>query len=165
MEHISIEQFRYGMQQLTAGVCIITTEHEGICAGLTATAVCSLSAQPPRLLASINRKGMTYDVLASSRKLCVNILAREQIALARIFATPTPRESDSRFEGDQWKVLETGAPVLKGALTNFDCYVASIIDAGTHGIVIADIVGVNNESGLSPLLYANGIFLTAGEAL
>lgn len=155
---ISLDQFRTGMQQLAAGVSVITTEHLGDRAGLTATAVCSLSAEPPRLLVSINRAGYTFGLIASSRKLCVNVLNVTQANIATLFATPAPNGAEDRFTGGDWRNAVTGSPVLGNALVAFDCRVTSIIDTGSHGIVIADIVHVASEPDLAPLLFARGKF-------
>ena len=155
---ISLDQFRTGMQQLAAGVSVITTEHDGDRAGLTATAVCSLSAAPPRLLVSINRAGYTFGLIAASRKICVNILNAEQADLATQFATPAPNGAEDRFAMGEWREEVTGAPVLAEAVVSFDCRVAWIVDTGSHGIVIADIVHSASKPELAPLLYARGKF-------
>lgn len=155
---ISLEEFRHGMQQLAAGVSVITTEHEGQRGGLTATAVCSLSAEPPRLLVSINRAGFTFGLIAASRKLCVNILNADQAEIATLFASPAPNGAQDRFAVGEWREEATGAPVLSDTLVSFDCRVASIIDTGSHGIVIADIVHAASSPDRAPLLYARGRF-------
>ncbi|MEJ2410663.1 MAG: flavin reductase family protein [Novosphingobium sp.] len=155
---ISLDQFRAGMQQLAAGVSVITTNHEGDRAGLTATAVCSLSAEPARLLVSVNRAGYTFGLIAASRRLCVNILSSGQSDIAMLFASPAPNGAEDRFATGEWRTDATGAPVLGGALVTFDCRVGSIIDTGSHGVVIADIVHSDVDPDLSPLLYARGKF-------
>src|SRR6266849_7177996 len=67
--------FRQGMRQLVGGVTLITTHYAGRNVGLTATAVCSLSATPPRLIVCVNSKGATYKALCASRRMGVNVLA------------------------------------------------------------------------------------------
>lgn len=153
---ISIDQFRQAMQQLAASVFVITTEHEGERAGLTATAVCSLSAEPPRLLVSVNRRGYTFDMISRSRKLAVNILDIGHEAVARAFATAAGPSCEERFGSGEWTRLTTGAPILAGAVVSFDCCVATILDTGSHGVIIADIVDVAIEPTHEPLLYARG---------
>lgn len=155
---ISLDQFRTGMQQLAAGVSVITTEHEGDRAGLTATAVCSLSAEPPRLLVSVNRAGYTFGLIAASRKICVNILSAAQADIAMQFASPAANGAEDRFASGDWRRALTGAPVLDDAVVSFDCRVAWIVDTGSHGIVIADIVHSASRPELAPLLYARGKF-------
>lgn len=153
--------FKQGMRLLCGGVTIVTTRNEETMAGLTATAVCSLSAEPPRLLACINRAGMTYRTIAESRIFCVNVLAAEQKELALSFAGMTAGNGDRRFDPGSWDALHTGAPVLAHSLAAFDCSVLSILDSGSHAIIIGDVKDVRTQSGLPPLLYMDGTFMTA----
>src|SRR5450631_1475084 len=44
-----------------SSVCVITTEVGGERFGLTATAVSSVCAEPPRLLVCVNKSGLTYE--------------------------------------------------------------------------------------------------------
>ena len=66
---VTPQSFIQGMRQLALGVTLITTAHEGRWAGLTATAVCSVSAEPPQLLACINRQAETHRLIAGAARL------------------------------------------------------------------------------------------------
>ena len=83
---VTPESFIQGMRQLASGATLITTAHQGRWAGLTATAVCSVSADPPQLLACINRQAETHRMIADSAAFAVNVLAHDQHRLARVFA-------------------------------------------------------------------------------
>ena len=52
---VEAEQFKVGMRTLAGAVNIITSVHSGHRYGMTATAVCSASADPPTVLACINK--------------------------------------------------------------------------------------------------------------
>jgi flavin reductase (DIM6/NTAB) family NADH-FMN oxidoreductase RutF len=69
-------------------------------------------------------------------------------------------EGDARFVdlGD-WRSMATGAPVLAGCPVTFDCRVVNTTVAGTHTIVIGEIVDVSLDSANMPLLYAEGAFM------
>ena len=157
--------FKAGMRQLVGGVTAIATAHEGQRSGLTATAVCSVSADPARLLACVNCKGESYQMLGASRVFSVNILAKDHEALAKRFAGMMGGSQDKnfkegRFEDGLWDVAATGAPILKTALASFDCRVAMIMDTGSHGVVIGDIQHVHVGDARAPLLYSDGQFTT-----
>lgn len=153
--------FKDGMRLLCGGVTIVTSCSKGATAGLTATAVCSLSAEPPRLLACINRAGTTYRTITESRIFCVNILAAEQKDLALYFAGMTDKAMENRFTQASWAPLHTGAPSLAGCLAAFDCKVASIVDTGSHAIIVGDVEEVCTKLNQPPLLYMDGRFMTA----
>ncbi len=83
---VTPQGFIQGMRQLAAGVTLITSAHGGRRSGLTATAVCSVSAEPPQLLVCINQRAETYVTVQRSGAFAVNLLASDQHRLAEIFA-------------------------------------------------------------------------------
>lgn len=155
---ISVDQFKQGMRRLGGAVNIVTTCHEGVRAGLTATAVTSLSAEPPRLLACVNRQGSTYDIISRGRNLAVNVLGVNHQNMAMQFAGMGGVPETERFDGEGWASEQGRPPILENALVSFDCDVDSIMDVGSHGIVIGIIRAVNipGDEGYSPLCYADG---------
>lgn len=156
--------FKAGMRQLVGGVTAIATALDGRKTGLTATAVCSVSAEPPRLLVCVNCRGETYEMIGASRAFSVNILAREHETLAKRFAGLLPLEQGDKFADGVWESAATGAPMLQDALASFDCRVSMIMDTGSHGVVIGDIQHVRVRDGGSPLLYSAGEFTTTAAA-
>jgi flavin reductase (DIM6/NTAB) family NADH-FMN oxidoreductase RutF len=151
-------QFKAGMRRLGAGVTIVTSFDGKSRAGLTATAVCSLSAEPPQLLVCVNRQALPNAVIARAKRFCVNVLASGQKSLAMRFAGATGHQGEDRFAKGRWGVLATGAPILDGALASFDCELARAIPAGTHTIFIGRVVAVASRKGGKALLYADGAF-------
>jgi len=157
---VTSDAFKQGMRRLCGGVTIVTTREGEQAGGLTATAVCSLSAAPPRLLACINRGGITYRMIAESRVFCVNVLSAGQQDLAACFAGMMNMGERDRFDLGNWTDLGTGAPALVDALAAFDCRVSSIVDTGSHAIIIGDIMEIRTQEPDLPLLYMDGQFLT-----
>jgi len=165
LSDVEAELFRQGMRRLAGGVTIVTSSRENEPAGLTATAVCSLSAEPPRLLACINRQGRTYQTIAQSRTFCVNVLCDRQEDLALAFATASDAHAPGRFGKANWTKLDTGAPVLEGALVAFDCCVASIMDTGSHAVIIGDIRAIALGASGRSLIYVDGTFVHGGREI
>src|SRR5690606_22780239 len=124
-------------------------------------AVTSLSAEPPRLLVCLNRAGQTFAMVRQSRVMCVNILSAGQRDMAAAFARP----AENKFSGCDWSTASTGAPVISRAAAPFDCRVARIIDAGTRGIVIGEVLDVRIAGEAGCLLYGDGRYgaLAAGD--
>jgi flavin reductase (DIM6/NTAB) family NADH-FMN oxidoreductase RutF len=151
---IDADTYKRGMRQLAAAVTIVTTEHEGERCGLTATAVCSLSADPPTLLVCVNRTASAHDPIKFSRRFCVNVLSDADSALSRRFAGP--EKGEARFASAIWRTAVTGAPVLDHALASFDCELIETVEAGTHTIFIGRVHAVGTQPGRRPLLYADG---------
>src|SRR6185436_1884062 len=79
---------RQVMGYFATGVTVITTRDQtGRPYGLTANAVTSLSLVPPLLLICVDRKAETYPHFFDSKIFVLNILAEDQEAVSRRFAT------------------------------------------------------------------------------
>lgn len=136
------QEFRDGMARLGAAVTVVTTNGPAGRAGFTASAVCSVTDDPPTLLVCMNRTASAGPALAANGVLCVNSLASGDRAIAQVFAGVTRCSQEERFAGAAWGALATGAPVLAGALVAFDCRVAEVVEKGTHRVIFAEVVAV-----------------------
>lgn len=148
------EQFRLGMRNLAGAVTLVTTSHGGHRYGMTASAVCSVSAEPPALLVCINRAANTHGAVAKSGVFCINVLRAEDHELSGLFSGS--QKGEARFRAGQWTRLATGSPVLLGALAAFDCRVAKRIAHGTHTIFVGQVEQVLLGRRGRPLLYVDG---------
>ena len=148
--------FKEGMRRLAASVCLITTaKADGVQNGLTATAVCSLSADPPMLLCCLNRASHSFGAVAQAQVFCVNVLSEVDAGVAHHFSGERP--AAEKFQAGDWRVGVTGAPVLASALASFDCHLDQVVEAGTHAILLGRVAEVGlAEDGGRPLLYAQG---------
>ncbi|HEY3431347.1 MAG TPA: flavin reductase family protein [Rhodocyclaceae bacterium] len=157
---IDAASFKAGMRQLSAGVTLVTTQTaDGKRSGLTATAVSSVSAEPPILLVCINQQNGSYAAIREAGRFAVNVLAAEDIDLSNRFASAV--SGDERFEHGDWSTLSTGAPVLASALTSFDCTLLEMKDMGSHGVFFGRIEAVKvRDDDAQPLLYGKGNYGT-----
>jgi flavin reductase (DIM6/NTAB) family NADH-FMN oxidoreductase RutF len=158
MNMIDADAFRLGMRQLAAGVSIVTTRYGKGRAGMTATAVCSVSAEPPQLLVCVHQDSETYGAIRESGVLCVNLLDQRHEDLARCFAGMTGKQGEERFAEGSWTEMQTGAPKLADALAAFDCQIRDVLHSGSHCIFVARVVEVSARPGGEPLLYMDGQF-------
>lgn len=149
------DAFRQGMRRLAAAVNVITTDLDGEVYGMVATAVCSVSADPPTLLACVNRSASACGPIAQSKRFCVSVLSEKQRDLARAFLDV---ESTKRLDLCRWHPLATGAPAIEGALVSFDCEVDQVIESGTHAIYIGRVVASTAPGADAPLLYFDGAY-------
>jgi flavin reductase (DIM6/NTAB) family NADH-FMN oxidoreductase RutF len=151
------EDYIAAMAQHVSSVCVITTIHEGRRFGLTATAMSSVSAEPPRLLVCVNKNGISHQKIVASGVFCVNVLSETQHVVAKAFAGMLGKDLD-RFETGEWDSLQTGAPALKGAAASFDCQLTERIDQNSHSIFIGDVLAVISRQGVDTLLYGTRQF-------
>lgn len=155
--------FRRCMRGVAGAVAVITCGEDGGRTGLTATAVCSLTDSPPMLLACVNGAASAHPVIRRTGRFAVNILAENQLDLARRFAGQDGAEGEQRFAGARWLRLADGAPVLDGALASFDCALEAEHGHGSHSIFVGRVLGVAPGGAGRPLLYHAGRFGTFAE--
>lgn len=147
-------RFKQGMRSLAGAVCIITSRHRGHRYGMTATAVCSATADPPTVLVCVNRVTATHRAITDAGHFCVNVLRHEDRELSGLFSGG--QKVDERFRAEHWTTLATGAPVLINALVSFDCRVVNSLDHGTHTIFLGEVDQLQIGRKGKPLLYSEG---------
>jgi len=148
---VSRDAFRNAMAVLAAAVNVVTTDGPAGRAGFTATAVCSVSDEPPSLLVCLNRNASVYDTFCANGHLCVNTLTSDQKALSNLFGGKTAMAE--RFATAEWSTECTGVPVLNDALINFDCRISNRVQAGSHDIFICEVVGIRQREYGDSLIY------------
>lgn len=155
-DEVPAYDFRLAMRRVVSSVAIVTARSGGIRNGLTATAVCSVSAEPPTVLACVNRNASAEAVIAESGSFAVNFLTEDHVAIAKLFSTPK-LDGGNRFGEGDWLSMVTGSPVLAGAAASFDCKVETRIASGTHHIYIGRVLAVASVE-RNALLYRDGVF-------
>jgi flavin reductase (DIM6/NTAB) family NADH-FMN oxidoreductase RutF len=143
------------MRLLPAGVTIVTAGAAGRRSGFTATAVCSVAADPPHLLVCANREMDTHQAILAAGHFAVNLLGQGDLALADRFGGRTGVEGEARFLDRRWTVLTSGAPVLPEAIAVFDCAVVERMSVATHDVIIGRVIAVQRGATGTALLYVD----------
>ncbi|MGQ0509095.1 MAG: flavin reductase family protein [Betaproteobacteria bacterium] len=153
-----VARFKLGMRALAGAVSIVTCGHAGHRYGMTATAVCSATADPPTVLACINRGTTTHGAIARSGVFCVNVLRFEDRELSGLFSGTLVGQvrGEERFSSADWTRLATGSPVLANALVAFDCRIANRLEHGTHTVFLGEVEALHLGRKGKALLYADG---------
>ena len=120
--------------------------------GMTVSAFCSLSLQPPLVLACVDRTADLHDMLPEGQRVVFNILSATQEALSRRFSE---EEGSRRFDGIGFRRDTHGVAVLEDVLAWIEAVVVKQHDGGDHSIFIAQVDGASS-SDLRPLLYYRG---------
>lgn len=150
---VSRQQFRDGMARFAAAVHIVTTGGPAGHFGFTASAVCSVTDDPPTLLVCLNRTSQLQGAFQKNGVFCVNTLAADHEELSAMFAQRTGKTMQERFALPIWEKLKTGAPVLRDALACFDCRISDMKDVGTHSIFFGEVMEIRLPKRDSALLY------------
>ena len=162
------EQFKTAMSALAATVCVVAASRpSGERTGTTATAVCSLSTEPPQIVACLNRESSIARMLGVTGWFSVNILAGHQEPVASVFAGRGGLKGEARFAERAWTRHVTGVPVLTGATANVVCHVAGSLHQASHLVLIGRVLDVVMPEGTppAPLMYHMRRFTTVSQAL
>lgn len=145
--------FRNAMSRLGAAVSIITTDGPAGRAGFTASAVCSVTDEPPSLLVCLNRNASVYATFKQNGVLCVNVLGAGHQNISNLFGGKTSMEE--RFSSATWSQSHSGSPVLVEADVSFDCRLIHRVEVGTHDVLICEVISVSISNEAKSLIYFN----------
>lgn len=144
--------FRSVLGRFASGVAVVTVrDDDEIDHGMTASAFCSVSLDPPLVLVCIAHDATLHPVILQHDQLAFSILTASQEALARRFA----ERLDNRFDGIGFTRGITGAPIIDGALASIEARVLHRYSGGDHTILVAEVIAATASMG-DPLVYYRG---------
>jgi 3-hydroxy-9,10-secoandrosta-1,3,5(10)-triene-9,17-dione monooxygenase reductase component len=155
---VSASEFRQAMGHFATGVTVVTSiDDDGEPVGTTASAVTSLSLDPPLVLVCFDRTSLTLQAIRAHGAFVVNVLAAPQERLSANFAR---RGLAAAWDGVRHRPGPTGSPRIEGALAALECTVENRLPGGDHEIVIGRVRGVETgDESAAPLLYFRGSYL------
>ncbi|GAY07694.1 flavin reductase family protein [Pseudonocardia sp. N23] len=142
--------YRGAMARFTTGVTTITPNGP---AGMTASAVASVSLDPLMLLVCVGNKLATRHAIADSGVFAVSVLAQGQEGHALRFAS----RCDDKFAGIGFRP-DYEIPVVEGAVAHFSCRVKEELPGGDHTIFIGEVESCGYSGDSDPLVYFGGRF-------
>lgn len=158
MTPVSREAFRDAMARVCAPVHVITTRGPAGRGGFTATAMCSVTDEPPTLLVCMNARSTQTALFLENQRFCVNVLTGDHKRLAGLFAGQQA-DMDERYASAQWEELPSGGQVLADAIVSFDCVLRQAMPMGTHNVLIGEVVGTRTRNDGHALLYFDRSFV------
>lgn len=152
MDQLGQIDLRAAMRCVANSVAVVTAASPDGPAGITATAVTSVSMDPPALLICVNRATRLHDAVTRSGGFRVNYLAAGQRDVANVFGSSRAHD---KFESGEWDANATAGPRLCGAIADVACDLRHTIEHGTHSIFVGNVAEVSVHGG-RPLLYCEG---------
>ena len=156
---ISDSDFRNALSRLAGGVCIVATAAaDGERRGVTATAICSVSASPPTVLACVNISTGTCKMIEDTGRFSINLLGEQDRPIADTFAGRDGRSGSERFQVGDWLASpDTKVPILNDALATMECRVSKVVRMGTHAVFFGEVDRIVNGD-RAPLIYQGGSY-------
>ena len=151
---IETDRFREIMSSFPSGVVVLTAfGDDDRPRGLTVSAFCAVSLEPPLALVSIDRTSNTLPAVQHTGGFTANILATGREALARQMAT----KLSDKFDGLDWRrpPSKTGGPILEQDSAAYAvCVLRDTIEAGDHWILIGLVTEGDHRAGAQPLVFS-----------
>lgn len=144
--------FREVLGQYPTGVCVVTAASEEVLAGMAVGSFTSVSLNPPLVAFFPDRSSSSWPKIRQVGRFCVNILAADQEAVCRRFAS----KLENKFEGLAYRLSNRGAPIISGAVAWIDCDLHAVQEAGDHYIVQGLVRELQIETADLPLLFFQG---------
>ena len=149
---IDPDTFRSVLGRFASGVTIATArDPDGKDHGMTVSAFCSLSLEPPLVLMCIDHTASMHGLLLTHPVVGISILSSSQEAYSRRFADTDTKD----FAGIPFVRGESGVALLEGALAHVECRLIAHDEGGDHTIFIGEVDHAVPRSG-RPLLYYRG---------
>jgi flavin reductase (DIM6/NTAB) family NADH-FMN oxidoreductase RutF len=145
-------QFRQVLGHFPTGVTVITAGPSSGPVGLAVGSFASVSLDPPLVAFFPDRTSSSWPQIEATGSFCVNILAEDQEAVCRRFAS----KGDDKFAGLGWRPAGSGSPLLDGVLAWIDCDIESVTDAGDHHCVMGRVRDLDVGRDGGPLLFFRG---------
>jgi len=148
------DDFRQAMRRLATTVAIVTTGSGDNYAGMAATAVMSVTADPPTLVVAVNRTASMSPILGEHGWFCVNLLAERHQDLVAVFGGR--KSGQARFEDGEWLMSADRPPVLADAAASLVCETSGRFDVGTHTMFTGAVRHIVNHPKIDPLIWVDG---------
>ncbi len=156
---INKDEFRAALGRFASGVTVVTTkDDDGKLYGLTVSAFCSVSLEPPLILVCIEKTTGSHRALKEGDFFAVNILKESQQHYSDQFASYLP----DKFDGIEFEINENGIPILQNTLANLECRLVNACGGGDHTIFVGEIEKSRISDG-KPLIYFHGNYRKMNE--
>ena len=151
---VDADGFRAALGQFASGITVVTTrDAEGHPLGLTVSAFCSVSLEPPLVLVSVDTRSETHAGFKDSGMFAVSVLAEGQDEVSRLFA----RGGRKKFAAVPMQAGTHGLLLVPEALAHLECAVRASHPAGDHTIYVGEILSLSVRPG-RPLVYHRGAY-------
>lgn len=147
------ERVRQFHRKFATGVTVVTAMHEDQPRGLAVNAFSSVSIDPPVVLVCVSNQSATAPALHESDNIAINMLAADQVEIARRFAV----SGGDKFAELEWRPGRFGAPLLEGVAAHLEAEIEERIPAYTHTIYLARVLDAAAHD-RSPMIYLDGHF-------
>ncbi|RLE13103.1 High molecular weight rubredoxin [Candidatus Aerophobetes bacterium] len=143
------------LYKISYGLYVVSSKKDGKFNGQIANTVFQITAEPPVIAVSINKKNLTHEFIQKSKVFTVSILSKETpMRFIGHFGFKSGRELD-KFKDLNYKVGISGAPfILENTIGYIEAKLIGNNDVGTHTIFIGKVIDAQILKDDEPMTYA-----------
>jgi 3-hydroxy-9,10-secoandrosta-1,3,5(10)-triene-9,17-dione monooxygenase reductase component len=146
------ESLGRALGMIPSGIFVVTTIRDSVRAAYVGSWIQQAAFEPPAITIAINQHRPLLKLLEPSRGIGVHILGRRQAPLYARFERGFSLDEDP-FVGVEIDTAVTGAPILCEAFAYLDCRVRTMVNAGDHMLILAEVLaGAVRQPG-EPMTY------------
>jgi flavin reductase (DIM6/NTAB) family NADH-FMN oxidoreductase RutF len=134
------DAFRAAIGRLPAGVAVVAVRWRGLDHAMTASAVTSVSLEPPMLLFCVHQDARLREALDDVDTWAVSVLADDQAPVADWLASPGRPAIGQLGRVPHDPAPRSGAAWVTGAAAWFECRTAQVVAAGDHDLVVGHVL-------------------------
>ena len=149
---------------LTTGIYVLTVREGDRRHGMSSSWLTQVSGDPPLVLAAVDRRHFTHDLLARTRRFALNVVGERAKHLEDYFHAPASRRPDN-LDGVACEDSPTGLPLLRDAMASLECRVEQTGAAGDHTLFVAAVERVTWRADERPLTSQELAYVYVGEVI
>lgn len=154
----------HALASLTTGIYVLTVRDGERRHGMSSSWVTQVSGHPPLLMAAVDRRHHSHEILQRTRRFALNVVGTRGKTLEDYFYSPASRRSDN-LDAVAWEDSPAGLPYLLDAMINLECHVGDEHAAGDHTLFVADVTHVATRASDRPLTSLDLEYVYVGEVI
>ncbi len=161
------EDYEKSQRYTTTTVALVTAELEGTVNVMSAEWSLRVSIDPFLMAVFIGYARETYRLVRDSGEFGLSYCSDQQGELAHIAGNYSLKDTD-KFKMADFSPFESRfirAPLIGGAISNFECRVVDEFRVGDHAAFIGKVLTGYFDDGKKPLVFHHGKFWRRGDKI
>ena len=141
------------LRNLTSPVVAVTAAHEGRVNGQIANSGGRASLIPsiPRVLVQLSKEHLTHAMVLASGAFCLHLLRTSQVQMVYRLGFATGHDAP-KLTAEDYRLGESGSPILKECFAYFDCQVSRTLDLGPSTLIVGNVLAAGEGAGDGDLM-------------
>ena len=140
------------LREMNTGVYLVTTRAQDRINGLTVSWATRVSLDPPLVGVAVDKRWYSHELLSEGTDFVINILADDQVQLARHFGSTSGRTHD-KLKNIDWEKGKTGIPLIRGCKAWLECRKENQVSTGDHTFFIGQVISTRSNDQKKKLTY------------